>query len=170
MNKAFSKAKIEKLISKYLYLISVDNIVNEKAYKVFKSNLNSIKSFKSIVEFANKRERENIMKKYFPLKSQTLSDNYIIKSGGFKNEKIFLNIIDNDNVRCFLLKTNDINRIEDEIKNILLRFKNDLDKIYGYWYYNGFITDMNKTKDGYRVIDTNFNLQNWYIKETNYGN
>lgn len=169
MRKAFNKLFCENLINdinlKFYMELTKADIYNKAAYKKIKQKLSSLKAFKYILRNSSKENKINILKKYWPAKCATLSENFEVMNGAFRpdEKKIAIEVKDGERIRTFLLKTKDIERIKPEIENILNNVKNKLDKAYGLFYNEQYITDMNITKNGYRVIDKNIN--NYYIME-----
>lgn len=169
MRKAFNKLFCENLISdinlKFYMELTIADIYNKTAFKKIKQKLSSLKAFKYILRNSSKENKINILKKYWPAKCATLSDGFEVMNGTFRfdEEKIAIEVKDGERIRTFLLKTKDIERIKPEIEDILNNVKNRLDKVYGLFYNDQYITDMNIAKNGYRIIDKNIN--NYYIME-----
>lgn len=166
MKKALNKEKF-KMVKEYLsdfYELSAEDIFNKRAYKDIKKILVSPKHFKILFSKLNNFNKDLVLKTYFPNKSGTLSENYKIIDGGYKNEKIFIIVDDNGNHRTFLLKVNSLKKIKNEVDETLKKISDMVGPLYGFFYNEaGYITDMNLCQGSYRIFDKN--LDNYIIEE-----
>lgn len=159
----YNKPRINNFIeSKYSQLISYNDVVQKKAYKILRTNLKKIEYANYLYNIVgNKTE---FIKKFFPNRFEELSNNGRgeFRTSAFfyrkEEDKVVWRVIQGDNERTFKLRTEDYyNKIESFYIKSLKEIKNTLDGFYGYFIEKNpdgtwYITDKNFHNGSYRKI------------------
>jgi len=175
MRRVFNKTKIDEFF-RYLENISlfkdfyIEDVITKNIWKKLIKLIDSIESAKAVFLSLNDREKqEEMIKRFFPIKYESLKNDFIENNLSFKTTHFFYYPIDGKihwgviqynsngspvNEREFKLKTDlFLDRTVEERKNLKDIIKKRLEKLYGYSYVElgnnqWGITDGNKNKDG----------------------
>lgn len=167
--KVFNKSKVMNFIqiaSNYNIDITFEDIKNKKVIKkIDYSNINDIHRLFTSWNM----DKKKLLKVFFPNRFEEVKNNIDPKGElYYNNEDSKIHWINRD--RHFKLKTDNyyprVKEFEDDIKTIL---KKELDKLYGYYRIDDYITDKNICNGSYRKIafidkpsNTKFGVLNGY--------
>lgn len=164
---AFSIPMLKSLTDKYN--LSSEMFISKKAYKYFKSILNSKRAMNELWELV---DRNTLFQTLYPVRYNEFKlANQNIKAVEYLlDEKLHFFVNVDGAKRGFKLSINEfLKRSENLRKNLLSEIKKDIDKICGYFVIyeddeNYYITDKNITNGKYKVL---FEYKNGAIIKNN---